>query len=33
LKYAVLNTVEKEPSSDGEEEKMEVKINKKLNEG
>jgi hypothetical protein len=29
----VLTIVEKEPSSDGEKEKMEVKINKKLNEG
>jgi hypothetical protein len=33
LKYAVLTTVEKEPFSDGEEEKLEVRINKKLNEG
>jgi hypothetical protein len=32
LKYAVLSTFEKEASSDGEEEKIGVNINKKLNE-
>jgi hypothetical protein len=32
LKYAVLTTVEKESSSNGEEENLEVKINKELNE-